>query len=184
MKGIVFNLFEEVIRRQHGEDTWDHILATSQLDGIYTSLGNYRDDELSRLVGAASGMLDRSPAEVTRWFGQNALPLMAERYPMFFRGHDSTRSFVLTLNSIIHPEVRKGYQGYEVPVFDFDIADARHLTIGYQSARRLCTFAQGLIEGAGRYFHEDVLFEHLRCMHRGDEKCVFRVAFVSKMRMA
>ena len=184
MKGIVFNLLEEVIRRQHGEDTWDNLLAAAQVDGVYTSMGNYWDDDLRKLVGAAAESLQKPPGEVIRWFGFHALPLMAEKYPVFFDGHSSARPFVLTLNSIIHPEVRKAYPGADVPVFDFDVADARHLLIGYQSARRLCAFAQGLIEGAGVYFNEEVVFEHLRCMHQGDDKCLFRVAFAPKARAA
>lgn len=26
MKGVVFNLLEEVVRREHGEDPWDAVL--------------------------------------------------------------------------------------------------------------------------------------------------------------
>ena len=51
------------------------------------------------------------------------MPLFAVRYPQFFEPHDCTRSFVLTLNDIIHPEVRKLYPGADVPEFDFGIRD-------------------------------------------------------------
>jgi hypothetical protein len=39
MKGIVFNLLEEVIRKEHGEDAWDALLEVTELDGAYTSSG-------------------------------------------------------------------------------------------------------------------------------------------------
>jgi len=41
MKGIVFNLLEEVVTTHHGSDTWDLLLDTARLDGAYTSLGSY-----------------------------------------------------------------------------------------------------------------------------------------------
>ena len=49
--------------------------------------------------------------------------------------------------------------------------------MGYQSARRLCALAHGFIEGAAAHFGETLVFEHLKCMHNGDPKCQFRIAF-------
>ena len=54
MKGIVFNLLEEIVREAHGEDTWDALLEAADLDGAYTSLGSYPDEDLGRLVAAAA----------------------------------------------------------------------------------------------------------------------------------
>ncbi len=54
MKGIIFNLVEEVVRNRYGEDTWDELLDAAGLDGAYTSLGSYPDEELLRLVAAAA----------------------------------------------------------------------------------------------------------------------------------
>ena len=177
MKGLVFNLLEAVVTRSYGEDTWDALLDVAQLDGAYTSLGNYPDEQISALVLAASQALKLSPNEVLRWFGREAMAVMVERYPTFFLAHQSTRPFVLSLNSIIHPEVRKIYQGADVPVFDFDDQPDGSLLMGYHSARKLCALAQGFVEGAGRHYGETVRFEHLCCMHNGDPTCQFRLGF-------
>src|SRR5262249_32320754 len=130
MKGVVFNLLEEVVIRAHGEDTWDALLENAGLEGSYTSLGSYPDDHMMKLVGAAAGALKMNPGEVLRWFGREAMPVLAERYPAFFRGHTSTRPFVLSVNDIIHPEVRKVYPGADVPVFDFRDLDDGALLMG------------------------------------------------------
>src|SRR6187551_1650351 len=100
MKGVVFNLLEQLVARDFGEDTWDELLDASGLDGAYTSLGSYPDAEFVKLVNAASDALGMSVDDVISWLGRNALPLFAERYPQLFAPHDSTRSFVLTLNDI------------------------------------------------------------------------------------
>ena len=177
MKGIVFNLLEEVVTRQHGERTWDDLLATAGLEGAYTSLGSYPDSHLMKLVEAAAGALDRTAEEVLRWFAADALPLLADRYPQFFEPHRSTRSFLLTLNDVIHPEVRKLYPGAEVPVFDFETPSQEVLTIGYQSQRKLCAFGEGLIQGAAAHYGEQVLVEQPKCMHRGDPRCLLVCSF-------
>ena len=176
MKGVVFNVLEQLVARDFGEDTWDALLDASGLDGVYTSLGSYPDEDLALLVSAASAALVMPPDEVVVWFGRNALPLFADRYPQLFAPHDSTRSFVLTLNDIIHPEVRKLYPGADVPEFDFDVREGV-VVMGYRSARKLCSFAEGLLLGAADHYGERLTIEQPVCMKRGDDQCVLEIAF-------
>jgi hypothetical protein len=176
MKGVVFNLLEQLVVREHGEETWDALLDASNLDGAYTSLGNYADEDLMKLVGAAADELDTSPDHVVRWFGRNALPLFAVRYPQLFEPHDSTRSFVLTLNEIIHPEVRKLYPGADVPVFDFATRDGV-LVMRYRSPRKLCALAEGLLHGAADHYRERLTITQPQCMNLGDDRCVLEITF-------
>jgi hypothetical protein len=177
MKGIVFNLLEEIVSRDYGEDVWDALLEAAGLEGAYTSLGSYSDDDLMRLVGAGSSALNTPPDEIVRWFGRSALPLFADRYPQFFEPHASTRSFILTLNQVIHPEVRKLYPGADVPVFDFDTSSDEVLAMGYSSPRKMCAFAEGLIEGAASHYGEEAQIKQPKCMVRGDKKCVLEISF-------
>ena len=179
MKGVVFNLLEEFVRRAHGEHAWEASLARAGVDGAYTSLGNYADADLGALVTAASEMLGQPPPTIVRAFGRAALPLLAEKYPNFFRPFPSTRSFLLALNDIIHPEVNKLYRGAETPTFQFDASSPDVLVMGRTSARRLCQFAQGLIEGAAAHYREDVTSDETLCMHRGNARCEFRIALRS-----
>src|SRR5919197_6245449 len=167
MKGIVFNLLEEIVSRDYGENTWDALLEAAELDGSYTSLGSYSDDDLVKLVVAASSALDTPPEEIVRWFGRNALPLFAERYPQFFAPHQSARSFMLTLNQVIHPEVRKLYPGADVHLFDFDASSDEVLVMGYASSRKLCAFAEGLIQGAASHYGDEARIKQPKCMVRG-----------------
>jgi hypothetical protein len=177
VKGIVFNLLEQLVSSEHGDETWEALLDGTGLDGAYTSLGSYPDEDLFKLVGAASEALQVPPDDVTRWFGRSAMPLFAERYPQLFSEHRDTRSFVLTLNDIIHPEVRKLYPGAIVPEFDFDTTDSTALGMDYYSPRKLCAFAEGLLLGAGDHYAETVAIEQPRCMHRGDASCRLEITF-------
>jgi hypothetical protein len=172
VKGIVFNLLEEVVTRDHGRASWDGLLADAGLGGVYTSLGSYPDSELVALVAAAAAALGIDGAGVTRWLGQESMPLFAARYPRLFAGHPSTRSFVLTLNDIIHPEVRKLYPGADVPEFGFADSPDGRLELEYCSPRRMCAFAEGLLEGAAAHFGETLVIEHPECMLREDARCL------------
>jgi hypothetical protein len=153
MKGIVFNLLEEVVAHNYGEDTWDQILAAAGLNGAYTSLGSYPDEDMRELVAVAAQIVGRTPFELLRWFGTQAIPLLFDRYPGFF--------------------------GAQVPTFEFTEDPAGGLLMGYRSPRRLCALAQGFTEGAAAHYGETVVFEHRECMHRGDERCLCHISFSS-----
>jgi hypothetical protein len=175
MKGVVFNLLEQVVVQNFGESRWDALLDDTGLSGSYTSLGSYPDTEVEALVGAAAKALNMTPDDVLRWFGRQAMPLLASHYPDFFTPHDNTRSFVMSVNSIIHPEVRKLYAGAGCPHFQFEEKPSGELLMGYNSARKLCALAHGFIEGAGDHFGQTMLVEHPRCMHRGDSNCLMSI---------
>lgn len=175
MKGIVFNLLEEVVCRQHGEDVWDTLLEKAGVAGAYTSLGNYPDAEIIALVEAASELLQIPPSAVLKWFGREAMVDLAARYPTFFMPHQSSRSFVLSVNSIIHPEVRKLYPGSACPHFHFKETEDGALSMTYRSERQLCHLAEGFVEGAAAHFGERVEFRHVLCLHEGDDRCVFEI---------
>lgn len=180
MKGIVFNLLEGVVTKAHGEEAWDTLLERAGVEGSYTSLGAYPDQDLFRLVRAASEMLQLPPDGVVRWFARQALPLMVARYPEFFAPHVSTRPFLLTLNQVIHPEVRKLFPGADVPDFQYDTSSSEVLEMVYRSSRKMCSFALGLIEGTADHYQESVHYEHPLCMNRGDGECLFRLSFTHR----
>lgn len=175
MKGIIFNLLEEVVTTHLGEDAWDRILDDAGAEGAYTSLGNYPDEEFARLIGAVSGRTGRNCREALKWYGHCAMPFMTQRYPEFFSPHRGLRSFLLSLNDVIHAEVRKLYPGAEVPVFEFETpaGAAGHdtLVIHYRSKRRLCQLAEGFIAGAADHFGERVVVMQPSCMLDGAAGC-------------
>ena len=180
MKGIVFNLLEQVVVRHHGDAVWEALLELTGQDGIYTSLGSYPDAQIVALVGAASDMLSLPPQEVLRWFGREAMPLLAERYPVFFTPHTTTLPFLRSVNSIIHPEVRKLYAGAGCPHFHFSDLSDGGLSIGYTSSRRLCDLAHGFVEGAAAHYGEQADIRHVSCMNRGDDRCDLRVRVTAR----
>lgn len=177
MKGVVFNLLEETVRRAFGPDTWDDLIDAAGVSGVYTSLGAYPDSEIEALVIAAANTLSMDRDQVLRWFGVNAMPILAELYPVFFEGPKSAHEFVMGVNSIIHAEVRKLYPGAACPHFRMSEDDEGRLVMDYLSERRMCALAQGFVEGAATWYSEQVLFEHMACTERGDAHCIFRLTW-------
>jgi len=177
MKGVVFNLLETVVAEAHGADAWDDLLDAAGVGGVYTSLGNYDDEEMEKLVACAAATLELSRDEVLRWFGRQAIPRLAELYPDFFRPHRSARPFVEGVNDVIHAEVRKLYTGAHCPHFGIR-QTAGGVSLGYRSSRRMCALAQGFIEGAAAYYCETIEVEHLSCVEHGDAACEIAIRWV------
>ena len=177
MKGIVFTLLQQVVTDEHGEATWDSVLDSAGVQGAYTSVATYPDEEMNALVSATSAALGTPEDDVLTWFGRRCMPIFARTYPYVFKGHDSARSLILALNDVIHPEVRKLFPGAYVPEFDYDASRPDGLSISYRSKRRLCAFAEGLVHGASDHFGEQAEVVHASCMKRNDATCVIECTF-------
>jgi len=170
MKGVIFNIVEEVVAAAYGPDMWDHLLGQAGLDGVYTSVGSYPDAQLEALVAAASGETGLPTSDMLRIIGRHAIPRLNDRFPAFFENAGDARTFILGLNQIIHPEVRKLYAGAGCPHFHFTLAE-RAVTLGYNSPRRLCHLAEGFVLGLADHFGETIAVAQPACMHAGDPTC-------------
>lgn len=177
MKGVIFNVVEQAITAEHGDAVWDSLLNDAGVDGAYTALGDYPDDELNRLVAAGSRALGVPERELTRRLGQASLLGLGDRYPQFFTPHVRALDFVLTINDVIHPEVRKLHRTAQPPRFDFEVTSEGALVVGYHSARRLCDLAEGMLGGAAVYYGEQATIRHDSCIRRGDDACVLHCRF-------
>lgn len=177
MKGVIFTLLEEVVTNGFGADTWDALIDASGVSGAYTSLGNYPDDEIEALVVAAVEALSLDRNAVLRWFGQKAIPILADMYPAFFTGAADARTFVEGVNHIIHAEVRKLYPGAACPHFRLHADASGELVMDYLSTRRMCALAQGFVEGAAIWYQQPVEFRHTQCTEHGHSHCTFALTW-------
>jgi hypothetical protein len=177
VKGIIFNLVESFVVSEGGESSWDRLLDEAGLDGGYSSIGDYADEELMALVAAYCRTHGVAPDDTTRAIGVHALRGLADRYPHFFTPHTHARDMLRTLNDVIHPEVRKLHPSATPPDFDYSSTDADRFVMGYTSRRRLCFLAEGMITGAAQHYGETVTITQPECMHTGAPRCLIQCSF-------
>lgn len=177
MKGIMFRLFEDSVRRVHGDDRWDDILDEAKIDGVYTTLGTYPDEQLGAVLSAAARVLDEPEGAVLRWIGRESASLLQERYPRLFTGHADTRSFLRSVEDTIHPHVRRQYRDAEPPLFQFEDLPDGTLEVVYSSERGMCALAEGLIEGCAPLFGEEATVVQPSCRTSGDPACTLHATF-------
>ncbi|MEM7140827.1 MAG: heme NO-binding domain-containing protein [Actinomycetota bacterium] len=160
MKGVIFNVVEEVVTELYDEDTWDALLESAGVDGAYAALGNYPDEELIGIVVAGVEATGIEADTLVRVIGQHALKGLIERMPDSVEGAEDTFTFLRRVNDIIHPEVLKLYPQATPPAFTFH-DHAEGMVVHYRSGRNLPALAAGLIEGCADVFDQDVAVEIL-----------------------
>lgn len=178
MKGIVFNLLNDLVEDQFGMDVWDDLIeATAPASrGIYTSVEVYPHEELLAYVAAIAEHTGAPAAEVVRGFGRFMLARFAEIHPQFFEDH-TIKSFLMSVHDVIHVEVEKLHPDVVLPNFTYEDPADDGLVMIYHSPRQLCHLAEGLIEGSGKHFGVGVELKHDTCMHDGADNCVLELKF-------
>lgn len=177
MKGVVFNLLNELVEEQFGFVAWEKMLAAAESDGEFIEAETYPDELVVKLVTAAHEITDISVADLLRTFGQYMAPAFAKNYPVFFDNQTSLKAFLLTVDRVIHVEVRKLYAEAHLPEFDYVDECDKKLTMYYRSPRKMCHLAEGLIAGCAKHFNEDYQLSHDVCMHNGDRHCELDIEF-------
>lgn len=178
MKGIIFVVFNLMVEERFGLSAWQGLLDRIRppSGGVYTAAANYPDDEFFALVEGCAATFGKPAAQFMSDFGVFTLAALANRYPDFFKGV-TAKQFLRSIDGVIHTEVKKLYPDATPPRFTYADPEPDRLVIYYSSQRRLCHFAEGLIDGTAKHFGVAIAHQQSRCQLRGDDHCRFELKF-------
>lgn len=180
MKGIIFNQLETMVTETLGLEAWDRILNETTLatkDALFVGPHTYPDADLFALVGTASRITGTPAEALVRAFGRFLFPRLAASYPVFMKKDMSAKSFLMSVDRVIHVEVRKLDASTGLPTIEYEEPSPDRLTMIYRSPRALCALAEGLIEGVGAHFGEAITIAQPTCLHRGADHCRIECTF-------
>jgi hypothetical protein len=149
----------------------------SNPDGIFVGPKNYPDDDLFGLVAMASKVTGAPADSLVRGFGRYLFPKLAELYPVFLKPGMTAKSFLMSVDRIIHVEIRKLDAQAALPTMTYEDLGPNKLALVYRSPRNLCELALGLIEGVGVHFGEPVVLAQPACRKLGAEACRIECEF-------
>ena len=184
MKGIVFNLLESFVCEGWGDEKYEEILALCPLKTKkpFVGPGTYPDSDLMAIALKASEILEVDLPDALRAFGRYSFPRLAQRFPQFVVGHDRPMPFLLSVEDVIHIEIKKLFPNAVTPSFTYRGVSDDRLVIEYRSRRKLCSFMEGLLDGVAGYYECELRYEQNVCMHNGADHCEFSVAVQSSAR--
>lgn len=176
MKGVVFQLLDDVAQREHGHEAWDELLA---LAGGHDHAWSSAERSALAEMGHAHPPPEIDAESALRRTGRRAIPLLANLHPQLFEKADCTRTFLLALSGGVVVDVARGLIRWPAVDSDFRILPAPDgdFFLGYRSSRHPCSLVEGLIHGAADFFGEAVSVVQLKCTGRGDNRCLFWINF-------
>lgn len=179
MKGVIFNYLEDFLTQNIGEDATDDLISSCQLQTKepFVGPGTYPDSDLFAIVGAASKKLGAPVPDLVKAFGKFCFPKLGAAFPKFLEGFDHPKPFLMTVDNVIHVEVRKLFKDSILPKFIFVDTKPDQLDLTYQSERKLCGFMEGLLDGTGEHFGVPIQYEKHTCMSQGAAGCQYTLNF-------
>lgn len=160
MKGIVFNVFTDLVEEKFGDEMLETILedCESQLSngGAYTAVGTYDHLELVQLVSALSQHTNIPVPQLVEAFGLYLAGVFAQKFPSFFQECANAFEFFKQIDNHIHVEVHKLHPEAELPKFDYEQISDHEFKLIYQSSRHFADLALGLLQGVGQYYGEQL----------------------------
>lgn len=183
MKGMIFTALADLVERDHGLAVWQQALdhCNCSNSGAYSAGGSYPDSEISCMVDFLAQQLEMPKAFILRHFGEELFESLKSSHPFFLTEHTEAKSFLLSIEDVIHKDIEKLYTDTALPWLDYsNVEKPDQLTILYRSKRKLCFLAEGLILGAANHFNCDISIIHSRCIHRGDDDCQLDLQFYER----
>ena len=178
MKGMIFNLLEDLIDEKFGEEIMEEIYAQAKLsDGAPPFVGpeTYPDSDLFAIVTLLSEKTDLPIETLVYEFGKYLFPILANKYPVFLENMNSPIEFLKTVNDVIHLEVKKLFEAANPPKIIIEQIDSNRAVLHYSSERKLCKLVEGLLDGVGDYFGQKISYSHQQCMQDSTHECILNI---------
>jgi hypothetical protein len=176
MHGIIHLEFKRFVENGYGEKAWATLVERAGLRAeIFTPLQAYPDEQIVKLVEVAVTLTERPAVELLEAFGEFLVPTYVSVYGSLLKAEWRTLDVIEHTEDPIHRVVRKRQPGARPPSLKVARVTPQHAVITYDSRRRLCAVARGIVRGLANHFGEQVQLSDQQCMHRGDPACVISV---------
>jgi hypothetical protein len=175
--GIIFAEFKKFVVVTSSNETWIKLQAVAGLEHRrYLASEAYPDQELFELVRAGSQLLNKSSSLMLEAFGEFIVPDLLGIYHAFIKAEWTALDVIEKAESTIHKTVRLKDPTATPPVLQVERLSPDEVQIIYNSERKLCSVAKGIIRGVGKHYGEALRVEEKDCMLRGGKACTLLVS--------
>jgi predicted hydrocarbon binding protein len=172
LHGILLTELKHFVDARLGDGAWSELLAASQLGSqSYDALHYYSDDHVRKIVEAASRRTGLSTQTVMEDFGEFIAPHLLAMYPGPIKPEWRTLEVVEHTEETIHTLVRSQYVNAIPPYLRVHRTGPADAVIFYDSPRKMCFVAKGIIKGLAKHFGETITVTEERCMLAGAPDC-------------
>lgn len=181
MKGLVFNSLADLVEDQYGIAVWNRVInqIDSAVDGAYVASDSYAASEALAIIEALVSEVRVPVEDLLDEFGRKLFTDLYNLYPELVDCQTALLPFMTSVGTVIHEEMKILHRDAEVPILTYELYDRHSLTLFYQSPRKMCLLAEGLMRGAAKHYSSEIELEHRECMHNGAKKCEFHLRIIN-----
>lgn len=161
MKGTIVSAWVQTCRELYGESITNEALENFNIspNKIFTPTEDIEDRSARGIVDYIAKKLGKTCDEVWRTMGNHNVFTYATVYPAFFR-YKNLYSFLQAMYDI-HVVVTKRIPGANPPILGIKPIDKYTAHMTYSSSRGMFPYFHGMLEGAAKYFKEEIKVETL-----------------------
>jgi predicted hydrocarbon binding protein len=175
MHGIIFIELKKFVIENFGANTWRELIAQTTKRTVYLATDVYPDQEVVDIVTAASKALKKPIPDILEAFGEFIVPDLAKVYGSLIKPSWGFLDLLENTEKVMHTSVRLKNPGAEPPMLQCARKSPTEVVITYNSKRRMCALAKGIIEGLAKLYKQRARVEESSCMLKGDAQCVIAV---------
>lgn len=176
MHGIIYTELQRFVEQSLGPGAWPKVLRAADLENrIYMTVSDYPDAEMFSIVDAASKAAHNSTDEMIEAFGTFIAPDLLRMYSVLIKPEWKTLEVIEHTEAVIHTVVRKNQSGSTPPELKYKRIGPHEIELRYDSARRLCRLARGIMKGIAHSYGEKIEVVEYECMHHGAPACVMHI---------
>lgn len=176
MHGIIFLELKKYVETKLGAEAWSQLLKEAGLEyRFYLATETYADQEALALVSTATRITGNPAAAILEDFGHFIVPDLLKVYGALIKPQWKTLDLLENTESMIHTAVRIGSPGATPPALACSRPSPDEVVVTYQSPRKMCALAKGIVTGVAEHYNERVLLNETSCMLNGDACCEISV---------
>lgn len=173
MHGLIHLELQKFVEERFGAKAWAELVRGAGLASeIYTPLRSYPDEQILALVGQAVTMTGFTATSLLEEFGEALVPTYLSIYGNLIKPEWRTLEVIEHTEETIHRVVRMKHPGAQPPRLSAERTKPNEVVLTYDSPRRLCAVARGIVKGVAKQFKELVTIDEKKCMHKGDPACI------------
>jgi len=161
LKGTIVSAWVQTCRKLYGENITNEALDHFNIspNKIFTPTEDIEDRVARGILDYIAKKLGKTSDEVWRTMGNHNVITYSKVYPAFFR-YKNLYSFLQAMYDI-HVVVTKRITGAKPPILGIKPIDKYTAHMTYNSSRGMFPYFHGMLEGAAKYFKEDINIETL-----------------------
>jgi methyl-accepting chemotaxis protein len=161
MKGTVVSTWIKTCIRMYDKECIDNAMKSAgfEKDKTFSPMEDIEDGKVNKLFSEVARLNGISQGELWKKIGNDNINTFTKDYPAFFK-HENLYTFLKSMYDV-HIVVVKRIPGAKPPILNLEPISNRAAIFTYQSQRGMFDYFQGLIEGSGKHFKENVVVEEI-----------------------